>query len=112
MPQTTTVKPVEQSVCFITVTFTDEDAASVVPDSITWSLSDSNGRIINSRDAVSIVTPAASIDIVLSGADLAIDSLDLDRHLTIEAIYDSALQANVPSKDELKFTLANLIGVT
>lgn len=84
--------------------FTDEDGAAVVPNTIQYSLTDQNGKIINSRDDVS-VTPASSISIVLSGDDILVSD-GLTRLVTIEAVYNSATHGNdLPLVDQAKFTI-------
>lgn len=107
-----TTKAVERSTYVVTVAFSDEDGNAVTPDSITWTLSDTSGNVINSRSDVSISVPAASNDIVLSGADLAIPRWRfLGRVLTIEAVYDSDAGSNLPFKDEITFDILPLVNV-
>ena len=67
---------IEQSTYVITASFTDETGAAVVPNSVTWTLVNGDGQVVNSRSAVS-VTPASSVTIVLSGDDLDLGT-DLD----------------------------------
>ncbi len=51
--------------------FYDDRGVAIVPDSVVWSLTNGAGdTIINSRNQVT-VTPAASIKVYLTGADLA-----------------------------------------
>lgn len=97
-----------ESTYIVLADFTDEDGAAVVPNSVTFSLTNAAGTIINSRDDVS-VTPAASIAIVLSGAD--IDREDgADRIVTIEALYNSATYgSDLPLNDQGKFTISDWI---
>jgi hypothetical protein len=102
---------IEKSTYIITVSFTDEFDAAVVPKSLTWSLSDIFGNVINTRTAISI-TPAASVTIVLYGDDLvALSNGTLERVLTIEGTYDSIYGNNLPIKDQLTFPWVNLINV-
>lgn len=106
----------EQGTYVITLTFTDETGTSVVPDSITWTLMNRNtGTIINSREDVAVTTPAASVDVVLSGDDLQIltDENDYGRRvLLVEAIYDSDAGNNLPLKTEAYFQIDDLAGVS
>ena len=105
-------KSLERSTYVVTVAFTDEDGTAVTPDSITWDLTDSQGNAINSRTSVAIAVPAASNNIVLSGADLAIPRPgDLWRIMTIEAVYDSSMGSNLPFKDEITFEVLPLTNV-
>lgn len=113
MPSTLTTKAVEKSTYIVTAAFTDDDGVAVVPNTpLTWTLTDRDGAVINNRDAVAI-TPAASVEIVLSGGDLAVpDTADLVRYVTIEGTYDSDAGSNLPIKDQVKFAVSNLVAVT
>ena len=88
----------EDSTYVVTAAFTDEDGIAVVPNTVTWSLKDKSGTVINERTAVD-ETPASSLDIVLSGDDLDPGAPDSDVGLillTVTAPYDSALGAGLP----------------
>jgi len=93
----------------ISAVFTDEDGASVIPTFIKWDLTDQRGNIINSRDDV-IVIPAASIDILLQGNDLAIvDNMsEVRRILTVFAKYNSSLGSDLPLDDSAHFFIDKL----
>lgn len=102
----------EKGTFVIPVTFTDEAGAALTPDSITWTLSYSNGGIVNSRTGVSIAA-ASSINIVLSGDDLAvIGNDDLTRKILVYIVYDSSYGNNLPQYNEETFTISNLTNVT
>ncbi len=112
MPATLTTHAVEKSTYVITVALTDEDGAALTPDSLTWTLTDDQGNVINSRTAVSIAVPAASNDIVLSGADLAVDvAKGTKRKLTLEGVYDSDYGNDLPLKEEVEFEIDDLIAI-
>ena len=105
-------KAVEKSTYVVTVAFADEDGNAVTPDSISWTLSDTDGNVVNSRSDVSITVPAASNDIVLSGDDLAIPRPSmLRRRMTIEAVYDSDAGSDLPFKGEIEFEVTPLTNV-
>ena len=108
MATTLTTQAVDRSTYVVTAAFTDAAGAAVIPDSITWSLSDGDGNIVNSRTDVSIAVPAASNDIVLSGADLDYDD-GPERILIVEAVYDSTEGLNLPLKGECHFRIDDLI---
>jgi hypothetical protein len=110
MPTTLTTRAVEQSTFAIVATFTDEAGAPMIPNALAWSLLNGEGTIINSRTAVSI-TPAASVTIVLSGADL-VASEGSTRVVLLEGSYDSDLGDDLPLRDTVTFEIANLIGVS
>ena len=92
----------------VTAVFKDSTATLVVPDSITWSLTNYDGTVINSRSAVAVAVPASSINIVVSGDDT--DFVDgQGRVLTVKAIYDSATDGNnLPLNEECKFEIEGL----
>ena len=103
----------EKGTVIITCAFTDEDSNAVAPSSIKWTLVDSFGNIINSREQVSVSVPASSIEIILSGDDLQITTRDrnteyADRYIVIEAIYDSDAGTDLPLKDQANFKIENL----
>lgn len=105
---------VEKSTFLVTASFKDAAGDAVVPNSVTWTLTDKEGTVINSRTGES-ETPAASIDIVLSGLDLAIqagESYFGERILTVEAVYNSTEGTNLPLKAEVHFIVDNLVKIT
>jgi len=105
---------IEKGTYVITVEFEDEDGDAITPKTLTWTLSDKKGRIINSREDVSVVTPSSSNDIVLSGNDLALPNTDNRvRIFTAEATYDSLSYGNdLPIKEEAEFVVRKLINVS
>jgi hypothetical protein len=101
--------PEEGSIGF-TVSFTDENGDALVPDSLTWTLTDERGAVMNSREDVSMSVDS-SVTIVLSGDDLAIGDNGTRRVLTLEYVYTSDLGASLPDKHEVAFTITDLIAV-
>ncbi len=101
----------ERSTYRLTVTFFDERTppVAVTPNSITWTLSDINGTVINSREDVS-VTPASTVNIILRGDDLALDSAayNADRIVTVKATYDSTAGSDLPLNEEIRFSIDDL----
>ena len=106
----------EKSTHVVTATFKDEDGVLVVPTSITWTLTDESGTIINARENVAVVTPASAINIVLSGLDLAMQTGEtagiVGRVITVNAVYNSTLGTGLPLKGEVKFYIDNLLKIT
>ena len=93
------------------IIFQTVDGEAVIPSAITWTLSDEDGTIINSRKQVAVGTPASTITIMISGDDLEIlDAVKLKRILTIEATYDPGTGA-VPLNDEYTFRIRPLVNV-
>lgn len=114
MSITTITTPItEKGTAKFTVAFTDETGASVIPKTgLNWTLTDRAGTVINSRSAV-VITPAASVTIVLSGADLAISAsyAGVGRVLTVQGTYDSDIGSALPLKEECWFWISDLVAV-
>ena len=110
MPQTLNIKAIEESSIIITAAFTDEDDQAVAPTSATWTLTDTYGNVINSREDVAISTPSSSEDIVLSGADLPVleEGKDQKLILTVKALYDSAAGSGLALKDSVWIDVEDL----
>lgn len=108
-----TTKAQEKGTYIITLTFTDSEGNAVTPNECTYSLLDSNGSVINGKED-EVLTPAATISIVLYGADLEVtdDLKDLYRYVTIKATYDSSTYGNnLPLNEEARFEITPFIGV-
>jgi len=116
MALTLTTHAIEKSTYVMTASFKDEDGNAVTPTSITWTLTDKNGVVINSKQDVAVITPAASINIVLSGDDLEVlpgETNNIIRVFAVKAIYDSATLGNdLPLRGAIQFFLDNLVAVT
>ena len=90
---------VERSTAVLLCSFTDESKNAVVPTSITWTLTNKSGGIVNSRDAVAI-TPDSTVAIVLHGDDLALPAGVSDTvTVTVEAKYNSTYGLGLPLND-------------
>jgi hypothetical protein len=95
----------EQSTYVVEATFKDEYGGDVTPRSITWTLADPDGAVINGRQSVSI-TPATTVSIVLTGPDLdlgATEHIAGKRFLIIEARYNSTYGTNLYMSDHVSF---------
>ncbi len=103
----------EKSTYVVTCTFYDETDIKVTPKACTWTLTDLNGNVINSRSAVSLPVVSGVATIVMTGDDLAIaSSRDGRRKLLIAATYDSTNGTDLSLKKEYNFTITNLSSVT
>lgn len=99
-------RAVEKSTYAITLTFTDSTEQSVSPDTLSWSLTDLDGNIINSREDVTVSSPSSTETIVLSGDDLAIPNRSKrERILSAEGTYTSDLGSGLPIKESVKFII-------
>lgn len=115
MPVTLETHAKEESTYVITANFTDEEGDAVVPKTITWTLSNTAGVVINNREDESIVTPAAELDIALSGDDLQILPGEANqgvRTLTVKATYDSDLGNDLPLNGSVRFIVDNLLMIS
>lgn len=90
----------------IPFSFTDEAETDLVPNVLTWKLTDSDGTVLNSRTGVSL-TPAATVNVTLSDNDLVLTSVTDDgiRFVTLTGTYDSAVGLNLPLTHVVEFVL-------
>jgi len=105
----------EKSTFVITAAFTDEDGNAVAPKTLTWTLTDDGGTVINEKEDEVVSSPSASEDIVLSGDDLALQSGEETRGvriLTVEATYDSDAGSDLPLNEEIRFIVDGLVAVS
>lgn len=102
----------EQGTYIVTVAFTDEAGAAVVPNAgLNWTLTDLAGNVINSRNAV-VISPASSISIILHGDDLAVTTADTLRLITVQGTYDSSLGVDLELKAAAQFKIEQLVAVS
>ena len=113
MATTLTVTASEEGTYIVEAAFTNSDGDAVTPETVTWTLTDLEGTVINSREDESI-TPASTVSIVLSGDDLALDvGVSYWREVTVEATYNSAEYGNnLPLKGVARFEIENLSAVS
>ncbi len=99
-----TAKSVDESTYVITMTFADADETAVTPNALTWSLTDKDGNIINSREDT-VLTPAAEVFVVLQDDDLDYSDGE-DRVFTIEGNYNSSTYGNtLPIREQASFKI-------
>lgn len=111
MPTILTTKAERGSSYVINVQPKDEDDVAVVCDSVEYDVTDQDGNVVNSQSAVS-VTPATSMDIMLSGADLDFltaeeGAVEVIRFVTFRCVYDSSLELNVALVDTAIFKIVD-----
>lgn len=104
----------ERSTYVITVSFTDDADLPVAPTTLTWTLTDLSGNVINSRSAISATPTASTMKIVLSGNDLALVSTapNNTRAVLFEGVYNSSAGSNLPLRDQVQFQIEDLAGTT
>ena len=106
-----TIKFKDKSLRTIVVAFTDDDDIAVTPTTITWTLTDISGSIINSRENVNVATPAAEIDVVLEGADVDYDDGE-ERVLTLKVVGNVNAGNSKTWYDEVRFQIEDLLNVS
>ena len=115
MPATLAVHAKEKSTYIVTMDFTDEDGSAEIPTTITWTLSNIAGTVINSREDIAVAVPAASVDVLLKGDDLQLLTGEVNqgvRVFTVEATYLSLLGADLPLNASVRFIVDNLLMIT
>jgi len=112
MPAIISAAAREQSTFVITCAFKDETGAAVAPTTMAWSLTDTDGTVINSRTDVAISSPTATENIVLGGDDLTIINGDRILILTLEGTYTSTNGSGLALKEQVRFTVKDLKAVT
>lgn len=111
----------EEGTYVVIVDIDDEDDLDVIPNDMTWSLTLSDGTVVNSREDIDYETDDGSgsggtlgqnMNIVLHGDDLAVtDGADLLRIVTVKGHYDSAAGQDLEFNDKVKFFVENLAAV-
>lgn len=104
----------EEGTMVINCAFEDEDDNSVSPQTMYWTLSDTDGTIINSREDEEVSSPAASEDIVLTGDDLAFQSdeeIGAVRILLVYGTYNSSAGNGLNFKKSAQFTIDDILKV-
>ena len=108
-----TVTPVEKGTLKVTAVFTDEDENSVAPKTLTWTLTDSSGTVINEREDVAVSSPSATQVIMLTGDDLQIPTGgNTARHFYLEGTYDSDNGFDLNIRALAIFTIEDFVVVT
>ena len=107
MPGSIKETAIEQSSFKVTATFYDESGNAVAPDTMTWTLTDEDGSVMNSREDEVIAAPSSTESILLQGDDLAVNGNDpVERIVTFEGTYTSAdFGAGLPLVDDSVFTI-------
>lgn len=100
----------ERSTRIVTVDLVDEDGNAVTPKSANFTLTDGNGALVNSRDAVPITPLASTLNVVLEGDDLVAGATleERTRCVVIEGTYDSSHGSDLPINSACKFLVIDL----
>ncbi|MFH2012501.1 MAG: hypothetical protein ABIJ37_07385 [Pseudomonadota bacterium] len=104
---------IENSVYGIAVSFLDSDNNPATPKTLTWSLTDGGGIVINSRKDVVVADPESTENIILKGDDLQMQDSNSTRELRlllVSGTYDDAvLGADCPVREEISFFVKNYV---
>lgn len=104
-------KAKEGGTYIIRYSFLDENEEPAAPSAMAYTLLRDNGEVVNELEGVEL-EPDTTVSIVLKGDDLALfDGDNGARYLHLNGTYDSTLGANLPYRDELVFTVEDLVGV-
>ena len=110
MPITITDTANEKSTFALELAITDENGDPLTPNTLTWTLTNLAGNVINERAGIEFATPASTVTVVLTGDDLALpERADPLRVVTLEGTYDSDLGNDLPLKEEVQFTIRILV---
>lgn len=107
---------IERSSIKMIMTFTDPEGVPVTPETINWTLTNSDGITINGRDLVGIVPTSNVEEAFLFGDDLLV--LPEERHLTIIDRYfivnATCMQGltTYPINDYILFKVKNLLSIS
>lgn len=82
--------PYENGTLVLPLNFFDEDDAEGVPETLTWTLKNFSGQVVNEMQNIEIV-PSADITLVLTGVQLVVGDYGTDRELQFSGTYDSQL---------------------
>ena len=95
------------------IVFYDDDDNPVTPKTLTKTLQDLFGTVINSIDKTAVGGLANEMTFVLSGDDLGIPTASsLGRVFTLLGTYDSGLGSDLPLNLEVFFSVKPMVGVT
>ena len=104
----------ENSTAHITLAFTDQDGVATNPVTASWTLTRSDGSVVNSQEDIVLTPGSSSYDIYLTGDDLPSStnsSYEL-LILTVSATYDYGGDEDLPYKAEFGIEVTNLTAVS
>jgi len=89
----------------IEVTLLDDADEEATPVSLTWTLTDRLGNIINNRENVPITPAAHTVLVVLAGNDLKSVASGDQRVMTVRGVYSSDIGSNLPTSEDFIFVV-------
>ena len=108
------VSPGEEGTIKITASFVDEDGTEATPKTLTKTLVDAAGSVMNELDNVAVESGLASeMTFILSGDDLEIvSSSKTKRWFIIRWTYDSDNGTDLNGIDACTFDIINILSIT
>ena len=107
-PTKLSVRAKESGAYLITAVLTDEEGQPAVPETLSWTLTDDNGVVINGRHNV-FISPASTIEILLFGDDLVTpEKKEAARVVTIRGSYSSS-RGMLPLVEDARFIVENVL---
>lgn len=100
MPTKLDVEQLEGGTVIVKCSFSDENGNSVTPNTLTYSLKDIDGAIINTKDTISI-TPDATVYVALTGADLPYRRVYFELNGEYDSTYGNGLKLHDYAQIEL-----------
>lgn len=108
-PTELSVRAKENGTYLITAVLRDEEGELATPETLSWTLKDSNGVVVNGRLNVPIVGPGSTVEILLYGDDLATPGRkDAARVLTLRGTYNSS-RGLLPLVEDARFIVENVL---
>jgi len=96
-----------------TFAFKDEEDHEITPTEIKWSLTDTNGTVINSREDENVI-PAASVKITINGDDTDLQAGEKyrgERIFILKIKFNSDAGVNMEGYAEIHFIIDNIENV-
>lgn len=108
-PTKLSVRAKESGTYLITAVLTDEEGQPAVPESLSWTLTNDHGVVINGRLNIPIVPPSSTVEIMLSGDDLRTPANKKEaRVVTIRGQYNSN-RGVFPLVEDARFIVENVL---
>jgi hypothetical protein len=108
-PTQLSVRAKENGTYLITAVLRDEDGELAVPESLSWTLTDDAGTVMNGRLNVPIEPPDSMVEILLFGGDLLTPvRKDAALVVTLRGTYNST-RGLLPLVEDVRFIVENVL---
>ena len=103
----------EENSYTVSMQFSDEDGTTCTCETLTWTLTDMDGNIINGRDGVSVTPSATTETVTLTPSDTTIVSGQNNERLFLaEWTYNSDYGTGLTGKEQAIFIVNELLHIT